>query len=159
MHNLVAWESTPWLEAERKAGASGGSASPTTRRPRSASSAGAAHAALRDGPAPAQPSRADGERELLPLAEELGVAVIVMRPFGPGAAARHAARTGGARAPARFGVETWPQALLKWALSDPRVDLVDPRDAGAAPARPKRGRRLAAVVRPRGAGARGRLAR
>jgi aryl-alcohol dehydrogenase-like predicted oxidoreductase len=31
-----------------------------------------------------------------------------------------------------FGIETWQQALLKWALSDDRVDLVIPgtRNAG-----------------------------
>ena len=48
-----------------------------------------------------------------------------MRPLAEGALIRHppAAQL----APlAPFGVETWAQALLKWALSDPRVDVVIP---------------------------------
>jgi diketogulonate reductase-like aldo/keto reductase len=42
-----------------------------------------------------------------------------------------------------FGVETWPQALLRWALSDERVDLVIP-----ATRRPERVRENAAAGRP-----------
>ena len=78
-----------------------------------------------------------------------------MRPLGEGALVRHAP-AGGALAPLRpFGVETWAQALLKWVLSDERVDVAIP-----ATSRPERraenaaaGR--AAVVRSRRARARG----
>ena len=42
-----------------------------------------------------------------------------------------------------FGVETWPQAVLKWALSDERVDLVIP-----ATKRPERARENAAAGDP-----------
>ena len=42
-----------------------------------------------------------------------------------------------------FGVETWPQALLKWALSDKRVDVVIP-----ATRRPERVRENAAAGDP-----------
>jgi diketogulonate reductase-like aldo/keto reductase len=69
------------------------------------------------------PHEREGERELLPLAAELGVAVIVMRPLGEGALVR---RSPPAEVLADLGVETWPQTLLKWALSDERVDLVIP---------------------------------
>jgi aryl-alcohol dehydrogenase-like predicted oxidoreductase len=66
------------------------------------------------------------ERELLPLAQELHVAVIVMRPLGEGALARRSPSAEKLRPLAPFGVHTWSQALLKWLISDPRVTSVIP---------------------------------
>ena len=125
VHNLVAWrDHLPWLEAEREAGRIGRigvtlyspSAFPDLAE------------ALRSGrfqtlQVPLNPLEREAEAELLPLAAELGVAVIVMRPLGQGALTR---REPPADALAELGVETWPQALLKWALSDERVDVVIP---------------------------------
>lgn len=66
------------------------------------------------------------ERELLPIAADLGIGVLVMRPLGEGALARHAP-SDEKLAPLRpYGVTTWAQALLKWILSDPRVSCVIP---------------------------------
>jgi diketogulonate reductase-like aldo/keto reductase len=72
---------------------------------------------------PLNPLERECERELLPLAAELGVAVIVMRPLGAGGLVR---RHPTSDVLAELGVATWAQALLKWALSDERVDLVLP---------------------------------
>ena len=66
------------------------------------------------------------EARLLPLAEELGIAVIVMRPLGEGALLHDAPSPAELEPLREAGITTWPQALLKWALSDPRVDLVIP---------------------------------
>ena len=93
---------------------------------------------------PLNPRERECERVLLPLAAELGVAVIVMRPFGAGALARREPPRPEELAPLRRSAsETWPQALLKWALSDPRVDLVIP-----ATSRPERAAENAAAGSP-----------
>ena len=134
VHNLVLWERhLEWIEEERDAGRIG-------RVGVTHYSAGAFDElarALRTGrfdtlQVPLNPLERECERELLPLAAELGVAVIVMRPLGGGSLVR---RTPSRDELARLGVETWPQALLKWALSDERVDVVIPATRGADHAR------------------------
>ena len=128
VHNLVAWEQhLPWLEAERDAGRIG-SLGVTHYAP---SAFGELGRALRTGrfqtvQLPLNPRERTAERELLPLAAELGVAVVVMEPFGSGELLRRPPQPDELAPLRAFGIETWPQALLKWVLSDARVDLVIP---------------------------------
>jgi diketogulonate reductase-like aldo/keto reductase len=75
---------------------------------------------------PYSPVERESERELLPLAAELGIAVIVMRPLGDKSRLRNPPSRAALEPLRAFGVETWAQALLKWALSDERVDVVIP---------------------------------
>jgi diketogulonate reductase-like aldo/keto reductase len=128
VHNLVAWEDhLPWLEAEREAGQVG-LLGVTHYQP---SAFDEVERALRTRrfdavQLPYNPAERSCERRLLPLAEELGVAVIVMRPLGVGELLRRPPSNEELQPLVELGVQTWAQALLKWALSDERVDLVIP---------------------------------
>jgi diketogulonate reductase-like aldo/keto reductase len=137
VHNLVAWqEHVGWLEDERDAG----------RIER----LGVTHyasgeftelaAAMRSGrfdtvQLPYNPHERESERVLLPLAAELGLAVIVMRPLAEGGLLRRAPPAAELAPLREFGVETWPQAVLKWALSDERVHVAIPATSDPAHAR------------------------
>jgi diketogulonate reductase-like aldo/keto reductase len=135
IHNLVAWQDhLPMLEQARDAGTVG--------------LIGATHwspgafaelaALMRTGrldavQIPYNPSETEVEREILPLAEDLGLGVVVMRPFAEGALLRADPGPAALEPLAPFGVRTWPQALLKWILSDRRCSVAIP-----ATSRPER---------------------
>jgi diketogulonate reductase-like aldo/keto reductase len=125
IHNLAAWEQhVEWLQQERVEGR-------IDRLGVTHYSPGAFRElarALRSGrfdtvQVPLNPHERECEREILPLALELGITVIVMRPLGEGALVR---RSVPQDALAQLGVESWAEALLKWVLSDERVDAVIP---------------------------------
>jgi diketogulonate reductase-like aldo/keto reductase len=128
VHNLVSWrEHLGWLEAEQESGRVG-RIGVTHYSPFALDELAEA---MRTGrfevvQLPLNPLERAAERVLLPLAEELGLPVIVNRPLAEGELLEDAPDPDQLEPLAEFGVETWAQALLKWALSDRRVDVVVP---------------------------------
>jgi diketogulonate reductase-like aldo/keto reductase len=82
---------------------------------------------------PYNPRQVEVERRILPIAAELGIGVVVMRPFGEGALLRKPPSPEKLASLEEFGVRTWPQVLLKWGLSDARCTVAIP-----ATSRPER---------------------
>jgi aryl-alcohol dehydrogenase-like predicted oxidoreductase len=125
IHNLVAWRAhLPLLEAARddgRVGLVGATHYSEAAFPELAELM--ATGRIDSVQVPYNPHQREVERTILPLAADLGLGVLLMRPFGEGRLLRRG--PGPAElAPLRpFGVTTWPQALLKWGLSDPRVSV------------------------------------
>jgi aryl-alcohol dehydrogenase-like predicted oxidoreductase len=135
IHNLVAWrEHVVWLEDEVKEGR--------------VALIGATHwnesmfgeliELMQTGhvdciQVPYNPLERRAARDVLPLAEEMGIGVIAMRPFAEGELlAREPKDPGVLR---DLGVDMWSQALLKWTLSDRRVQVAIPATSSAEHAR------------------------
>jgi diketogulonate reductase-like aldo/keto reductase len=128
VHNLLAWrQHLDWLESERTAGRVGKLGVTHYQ----ASAFGELAEALRTGrfdtlQIPYSPWERDCERELLPLASELGVSVIAMRPLGGSGQDGRRGVDPTAEELALLGCGSWAEALLRWALADERIDSVIP---------------------------------
>ena len=121
IHNLVAWrEYLPWLEAERDAGR----VDLIGATHYSPSAFDELEQVMRTGridaiQVPYNPNERVAEKRILPLAAELDLGVIAMRPLGGGSLARRLD----------------PTELLKWTLSDERVHVAIPATSSVAHAR------------------------
>jgi diketogulonate reductase-like aldo/keto reductase len=76
-------------------------------------------------------ARVSGER-ILPLAADLGIAVIANRPFGEGAALRALCGKALPGVAAELGCASWAQLLLKFVLGHPAVTCAIPGTADPA---------------------------
>jgi aryl-alcohol dehydrogenase-like predicted oxidoreductase len=128
VHNLVAWrEQLDLIEALRDEGLVGY----TGATHYSPSAFGELADVMRTGridavQVPYNPRERAVERKILPLAADMGIGVVVMRPFGEGGLTWDPPDPRELEPLREFGVETWGQALLKWIFSDERVTVAIP---------------------------------
>lgn len=135
IHNLVSWrEHLPVLEGLRERGVVR-EVGATHYNP---SSFGELRRVIETGRVgfmqiPYNPREREVEREILPLAAERGIGVVVMRPFAEGGLVGREPSPREMEPLRPFGVTTWAQALIKWVLSDERCHVTIP--ATSKPAR------------------------
>jgi len=133
VHNLVNWRGQlRWLREEKEAGGVG--VLGATHYSRGAF--GELAEVMRSGligmvQLPYNPSERAIEAEILPLARELGLGVLVMRPLGSGGLG--AGPSHEELAPLEVG--SWAEAVLVWALSAPGITAVIPATSDPAHAR------------------------
>jgi len=134
VHNLVAW---PRRVAQLEALQAAGSVRVIGLTHYSPGAFGELRRAMADRrigaiQVPYNPLERDVERAILPAAADLGLGVIVMRPLGAGRLTGRAVAPAALAPLAPFGVRSWPQALLKWILSDERCHVAIPATTSPA---------------------------
>jgi diketogulonate reductase-like aldo/keto reductase len=75
---------------------------------------------------PYNPREREVEERLLPLAAELGLGVLIMRPFAAADLMRKPPSAAELAPLEPFGIHTWAQALLQWGLSHPATTVSIP---------------------------------
>jgi diketogulonate reductase-like aldo/keto reductase len=131
VHNLVAWQDQLETLERLRDGGQVGAIGATHYRPTAYPDLAEV---MRSGRVtaiqiPYNPLEREVERRILPLAADLDLGVVVMRPLGEGRLARQRVDAEALRRLQEFGIKTWPQALLKWILSDRRCHVAIPATA------------------------------
>jgi diketogulonate reductase-like aldo/keto reductase len=121
IHNMVEWERRlDQIESRRDRGEVGLIGATHWKRDEFAP----LEAAMRTGRVdaiqiPYNPIERDVEARLLPLAQELGLGVLIMRPFAKNGLMANPPSDAELAPLAALGIHTWAQALLAWGLSHP----------------------------------------
>ncbi len=128
VHNLVAWPTRlDQLERRRDSGAIDAVAATHWRE----AEFDELQTVMRTGrigaiQVPYNPQERAVEERVFPLAQELGIGVILMRPFAAGGLVRRSPTAAQLAPLADFGVTTWSHALLKYGLSHPATSVSIP---------------------------------
>ena len=128
VHNLVNWREQLTMLEELKADGKVAAVGATHYQ---ASAFGELEEVMKTGritaiQIPYNPIQREVEERILPLAADLNLGVIMMRPFAERGLMKQIPGAPELAPLASFGVKTWGQALLKWGLSDRRCHVAIP---------------------------------